>query len=142
MIRVSCYPRSMSVADVPLDFYMARAYNFYINPTVFDRLGKRFDRIYSMSSKACSFLSTQGMDFGKIFRDGIRYLSKHEEDAILQDRRDEKSEMDNKPDLEFGPHDVDALRFYRWVEEEVRNWINQKAVSLSSPSVALAANDC
>jgi poly(A)-specific ribonuclease len=52
--------------------YEARSFNFYICPRPYGKLSN--DMCFKCQSSSVDFLACQGLDFGKVFRDGISYL--------------------------------------------------------------------
>lgn len=62
--------------------YVARPYNFFVSP-VLDPMFN-LDRTFLSQASALEMLLSQGMDFNRLIRHGIRYLSREEEKEIRE----------------------------------------------------------
>lgn len=60
-----------------LGHYSAKPFNFFVSPVVDPMFG--FDRTFLCQSSAMEMLCKEGMDFNRLVRHGIRYLSRDEE---------------------------------------------------------------
>ncbi|KAH7348346.1 ribonuclease H-like domain-containing protein [Rhexocercosporidium sp. MPI-PUGE-AT-0058] len=117
--------------DREKDFYLARPYNFNLNPLSADGVDLRLDRTFTFSTSACDFLNKNGFDFGKVFREGVPYLSRDEE----EERRAEHSQRANKnasiPDIVIGPEDLPTLEFSRLARKTIKDWFNDPTPDMS-----------
>ncbi|KAL2064443.1 hypothetical protein VTL71DRAFT_4937 [Oculimacula yallundae] len=108
--------------DRDKEFYLARPYNFNVNPLSAEGVDLRLDRNFTFSTSACDFLKKNGFDFGKVFRDGVPYLSRDEED----ERREEHAQRANKnasiPDIIVGPEDLTTIEFSRVARKTIKDW--------------------
>ncbi|XP_058798112.1 poly(A)-specific ribonuclease PARN-like isoform X2 [Phymastichus coffea] len=106
--------------------YSQRAYNFYVFPRPFDRSSP--DCRFKCQASSIAFLANQGFDFNKLFKQGIPYLTKDEEDKLnkkmeeKQKLRDEGLDLipisdDDKPQIEEICARID--NFIESVEEEL-----------------------
>ncbi|KAH9210741.1 ribonuclease H-like domain-containing protein [Leptodontidium sp. 2 PMI_412] len=117
--------------DREKDFYLARPYNFNLNPLSAEGVDLRLDRTFTFSTSACDFLNKNGFDFGKVFREGVPYLSRDEE----EERRAEYSQRANKnasiPDIVVGPEDLSTLEFSRLARKTIKDWFNDPTPDMS-----------
>ena len=60
--------------------YSAKPFNFFVSPVVDPMFA--LDRTFLCQSSAMEMLCKEGMDFNRLLRHGIRYLSRDEENAI------------------------------------------------------------
>ena len=60
--------------------YTAKPFNFFVSPVVDPMFG--FDRAFLCQASAMEMLSKEGMDFNRLLRHGIRYLSRDEESHV------------------------------------------------------------
>ncbi|KAK6582251.1 hypothetical protein PZA11_004659 [Diplocarpon coronariae] len=109
-----------------VDFYLARPFNFNLNPLSAEGVDLRLDRTFTFSTSACDFLSKNSFDFGKVFKEGVPYLSRDEED----ERREEYAQRAMKnariPDIIISPEDVSTLEFSRSTRKTIAAWAKQQ----------------
>ncbi|KAG4430903.1 hypothetical protein IFR05_013615 [Cadophora sp. M221] len=112
-------------------FYLARPYNFNLNPLSAEGVDLRLDRTFTFSTSACDFLNKNGFDFGKVFKEGVPYLSRDEE----EERRAEHSQRANKnasiPDIVVGPDDLSTLEFSRLARKTIKDWFSDPTPDMS-----------
>ncbi len=93
-----------------------------------DGANLNLDRTFTFSTSACDFLSKNGFDFGKVFKDGIPYLSRDEE----VERREEYAERANKnkkiPNIVIAPEDSATLEFTRLARKTISTWAKDPKV--------------
>lgn len=65
-----------------LGYYVARPFNFFVSPIVDPMFN--LDRTFLSQASSLEMLLSQGMDFNRLIRYGIRYLSRSEEEEIRQ----------------------------------------------------------
>ena len=63
-------------------YYIARPFNFFVSPIVDSMFN--LDRTFLSQASSLEMLLCQGMDFNRLIRHGIRYLSRSEEKEIRQ----------------------------------------------------------
>ena len=73
-------------------------------------------------------MTKNGFDFGKVFKEGVPYLSRDEED----ERRAEHSQRAKKnasiPDIVVGPEDLSTIEFSRLARKTIKDWVNDPKV--------------
>ena len=88
------------------------------------------ERKIVFSSSACDFLQSQGFNIGKVFTDGIYYLS-HKEELVIRENFKRRSEQNVKrPDVIIQPTDTVALEFYRKARKTISTWMTDPKVSI------------
>ncbi|KAK0128249.1 hypothetical protein ONS95_000226 [Cadophora gregata] len=121
--------------DRDKEFYLARPYNFNVNPLSAEGIDLRLERTFTFSTSACDFLNRNGFDFGKVFREGVPYLSRDEED----ERRAEHSQRAQKnasiPDIVVGPEDLSTIEFSRLARKTITDWLNDPKPDLDFVNV-------
>lgn len=112
------------------EYYLARPFNFNLTPLSADGIDLRLDRQFTFSTSACDFLSKNGFDFGKVFKEGIPYLSRDEED----ERREEYVQRAVKnaaiPDLVIPLEDATTINFIRNARKTIAAWAKDNKVCL------------
>ena len=101
----------------------------YLENKVKDRFP---ERKIVFSSSATDFLQNQaGFDIGKVFREGVYYLSHADEEETRQRFRD-RMERDLHPhqDAVLPTGDKDILDFQRYVRKTISEWVNAEKVTL------------
>ncbi|XP_044586480.1 poly(A)-specific ribonuclease PARN-like isoform X1 [Cotesia glomerata] len=95
--------------DVQTNKYSQRSYNFYVFPRPLNRAAP--DCRFMCQASSIVFLTSQGFDFNKLFRDGIPYLTTSDEEKLTskleekQKAREDGLELipisdDDKPQIE------------------------------------------
>jgi poly(A)-specific ribonuclease len=84
----------------------------------------------SFSSETCEFLRGHNLDLGKIFSEGIHYLSVQEERDLTKAWEDDQTTRENKPEIIIPPNDAAAHKFYRDAKKRIREWVEDESVSL------------
>jgi poly(A)-specific ribonuclease len=100
----------------------------------------RLERVFSFSSSACDFLSKNGFEFGKVFSQGVPYLSREEEDesrAEYNQRADKNSKI---PDIIIAVDDSATLEFYRGARRMISTWFKSVKVCYLSISMKIYAD--
>ena len=121
----------MHLANIHLEYYLARPYNFNLSPLFFrDNIMKdRFpERKIVFSSSACDFLQNAGFNIGKVFTDGIYYLSHTEEVDTRENFKRRNDQQIKRPDVVIQPTDTVALEFYRKARKTISTWVNDPKV--------------
>lgn len=88
----------------------------------------RLNRDFTFSSSASEFLARNGFDFGKVFRDGVPYLSRDEEMEMLEEYKQREDRKAKMPDLVIATDDHKNLDFLRSARKTVAAWINDPKV--------------
>ncbi|CZT07489.1 hypothetical protein WAI453_013645 [Rhynchosporium graminicola] len=121
--------------DREKEFYLARPFNFNVNPLSAEGVDLRLDRNFTFSTSACDFLKKNGFDFGKVFREGVPYLSRDEED----ERREENSQRAKKnasiPDILVRPEDLSTIQFNRDARKTIKDWFEDPKPELDFVNV-------
>ena len=86
--------------------YIARPFNFFVSPVVDPMFG--IDRSVLSQASAMEMLCREGMNFNRIYRSGIRYLSIVEEAEIRQKEKG-REEREKWEPVTFGPDDIEFL---------------------------------
>jgi hypothetical protein len=113
------------------EYYLARPYNFNLSPLFFldNRIKDRFpERKIVFSSSAADFLQGEGFDFGKVFSQGVFYLSHAEEEETRARFRIRNERENGKSDVVIPPGDAKALEFYRNARKTIAAWVNAEKV--------------
>jgi CAF1 family ribonuclease len=110
------------------EFYLARPYNFNLSPLSAKGIDMKLERIFSFSSSACGFLQKNGFDFGKVFDDGVPYLSRKEEMECREahDAWADKSAKNDAPSA--APEDPATIEFVRRARLTIENWLEDENV--------------
>jgi poly(A)-specific ribonuclease len=104
------------------EYYLARPYNFYVSPKSADGVDLRLDRVFSFSSSACDFLAKNNFEFGRVFSDGVPYMSRDEEYECREEfnqRADKNSKLEM---ITIASGDSATLEFYRGVRRIISTW--------------------
>ncbi|PSN44566.1 Poly(A)-specific ribonuclease PARN [Blattella germanica] len=104
--------------DKDNDKYTHRAYNFYIFPKTLN-CSISYPRFMCQSS-SIEFLSSQGFDFNKLFREGIPYLTQSEEQKLrenLEEKHKSRSTTNKSP-----PTNDEETPLIPIPEEHVKIW--------------------
>ncbi|KAG9247249.1 ribonuclease H-like domain-containing protein [Calycina marina] len=106
-------------------FYLARPYNFNLSPLEADIKHPMFhmDRNLQFSGEACKFLASVKFDFGKVFKLGVTYLSRREENDIKATKTPGLKQQQSKHII-LNPGS-EELGFYYSVRDQVLNWIEK-----------------
>ena len=109
--------------------YSAKPFNFFVSPVVDPMFA--LDRTFLCQSSAMEMLCKEGMDFNRLLRHGIRYLSRDEENAI---RSLEAHRMDGTRENiiidECGEQFLSDVTYFPPsfnrddVRLEIQNWLN------------------
>jgi len=110
------------VDDSLTEYYLARPYNFNLSPLSAEGVDLRLERVFSFSSSACDFLSKNGFEFGKVFSQGIPYLSREEEDESRAEYRQRADKNAKIPDIIIATNDSATLEFYRGARRNISTW--------------------
>ncbi|EPE28802.1 Ribonuclease H-like protein [Glarea lozoyensis ATCC 20868] len=110
--------------DREKEFYLARPYNFYLSPLQAAGVDIRLERDFTFSSSACEFLLKNDFNFGTLFKSGVPYLSRTEEDVHREEYQARTSRTSTIPDLIIPASDTTNLTFYRKARSTISEWIN------------------
>ncbi|KAG0647744.1 ABA hypersensitive germination 2 [Hyphodiscus hymeniophilus] len=114
--------------DRDKEFYLVRPFNFNMTPLLYleNRIKDRFpERKIVFSSSAADFLQNQaGFDIGKVFREGVYYLSYADEEETRERFRDRMERENSKNDAIIPPSDKSALEFTRYARKIISEWVN------------------
>ncbi len=93
-----------------------------------DGVDLRLERIFHFSSSACDFLSKNAFDFGKVFSDGVTYLSREEEDEIREEYSSRVDKNAKIPDVIIPASEPTTLEFYRKARQTISAWAKNPKV--------------
>jgi hypothetical protein len=95
-----------------------------------NRFKDRFpERKIVFSSSAIDFLQNQaGFDLGKVFRDGVYYLSHADEDETRERFRLRNDRQSSKSDAVIRSGDTNTLEFIRYVRKTISDWVGAEKV--------------
>ncbi|PBP26994.1 CAF1 family ribonuclease [Diplocarpon rosae] len=108
--------------DREKEFYLARPFNFNLNPLSAEGVDLRLDRTFTFSTSACDFLKKNSFDFGKVFKEGVPYLSRDEEEERREEYAQRASKNAKIPDIVIAPDDVSTLEFSRSTRKTIAAW--------------------
>lgn len=111
--------------------YLARPFNFNVSPLSADGIDLRLDRNFSFSSSACDFLKANHFDFGRVFTDGVPYLSRAEEAERCKEFTQRMEKRIRNPDIMVTPEDVPTLEFYHQARRTIAEWMKQLKTKVS-----------
>ncbi|KAI1007377.1 hypothetical protein K3495_g842 [Podosphaera aphanis] len=107
------------------DFYLARPYNFNLSPLSSGGIDIGLQRTICFSSSACDFLLKNKFDFGKVFEQGVPYLSREEEAELRRENSERVARLSSIPDIEMKSDDTNALEFYQDAQKTIAEWIKK-----------------
>ncbi|KAF4624877.1 hypothetical protein G7Y89_g13293 [Cudoniella acicularis] len=110
--------------DHEREYYLARPFNFNLSPLSADGVDIKLERTFSFSSSACDFLQKNRFDFGQVFKSGVPYLSKREEDETREEYMNRADRNSKIPDVVVSASDPVALEFYRNARKTINAWVN------------------
>ena len=124
-----------------LGVYVARPYNFYLNPVPDKKLNVERDFSYQsggksstvsrdcwLTSPAVEFLLGHGFRMEAPFSEGVPYFSRQEE-AESRAAEVAKRDKNNFVDIFIRDGDTESLQFIQRVRQEVTAWRNRSTVS-------------
>ncbi|MCJ1246045.1 hypothetical protein MMC30_003249 [Trapelia coarctata] len=111
------------IQDEQTGKYIARPYNFFLNPILEEKLD--IERIFSYQSGAVEFLLGHKFNMGASFTKGVAYLSR-EEEATAMEIEVAKRDRFAIPDIHLRSDEVESLTFVRRVREEIEKWKSRK----------------
>ena len=115
------------------DYYLVRPYNFDVSPLLYheNRVKDRFsERKIVFSSSAADFLQNQaGFDIGKVFREGVYYLSYTDEEETREHLSVRMDREKSKAEAMVQPGDEDTKKFIRYVRKTLSEWATADKVS-------------
>jgi hypothetical protein len=133
-------PLFNSNADTSLtEYYLASPYNFYVSPKSAEGVDLKLDRVFSFSSSACDFLTKNNFSFGKVFSDGVPYMSRDEEYECREEfnqRADKKAKMEN---ITIASDDSATLDFYRGIRRTITMWHKTRKVCPCTSTMKILA---
>lgn len=88
----------------------------------------KLERNFTFSSSACDFLRKNNFDFGRIFTDGVPYLSRREKRDVELDYSLRESRNANIPDISVSANDTTNLEFVRNARKTIAYWISHPKV--------------
>ncbi|XP_078611621.1 poly(A)-specific ribonuclease PARN-like isoform X1 [Branchiostoma floridae x Branchiostoma japonicum] len=111
--------------------FVARPFNFYIFPRPLNRNAP--DCRFLCQASSLHFLASQGMDFNKVFRDGIPYLSPVDEQQ-MRDTLDQKhaTQQLNSPPFTSGTSQTSDSSRSIQVPAEHKDFIQQTVTRIQS----------
>lgn len=83
----------------------------------------RLERNTVFATSACDFLSKNGFDFGKVFRTGVTYLSREEEEEVREEYNQRADKNSKIPEIIIPLDDPATLDFYRNSRQTISSWI-------------------
>ncbi|CZR66890.1 related to poly(A)-specific ribonuclease [Phialocephala subalpina] len=125
--------------DQEKGFYLAQPYNFNLSPLAADGVELNLSRNFTFAASASGFLLKNGFDFGKVFKEGVTYLSRDEEINLLEDYKERANHNAKIPDMIVAPDAHDTLEFLRLARKTVSGWVKEANpeftfVNVASPS--------
>lgn len=108
------------------EFYLARPYNFNLTPLSAEGVDLRLDRQFTFSTSACDFLNKNSFDFGKVFREGVPYLSRDEEDERREEYAQRASKNAKIPDIVIAADDMSTIEFSRAARKTISDWVKEE----------------
>ncbi|KAK4691111.1 poly(A)-specific ribonuclease, partial [Lecanoromycetidae sp. Uapishka_2] len=99
--------------------YVARPYNFFLNPVPGGRLD--VERDFTYQSGAVEFLLSVGFRMDAPFTQGVPYLSRDEE-ARARSNSIAKQDKNRYKDIFIPEDDLESLQFIRRVRQEISEW--------------------
>jgi poly(A)-specific ribonuclease len=118
------------------EYYLARPFNFNLSPLFYldNKIKDRFpERKIVFSSSAADFLQGEGFSIGKVFSEGVFYLSHAEEEETRERFRQRSEREKKKSDVVIPPSDTRALEFYRNARKTIAAWVNSTKVQYHPP---------
>jgi len=82
----------------------------------------RLERNFTFSTSACDFLTKNHFDFGRMFREGIPYLSQREQRDVEEDYDQRENRVASIPDITIPPSDTTNLTFVRQARQDITAW--------------------
>lgn len=113
--------------------YVARPYNFYLNPVPDKKLN--VERDFSYQSGAVEFLLGHGFRMEAPFLEGVPYFSR-EEEAASRAAEVAKRDRNSFADIFIRDEDTESLEFIQRVRQEVTDWRNRGTTEPSYLNVA------
>ena len=110
--------------DLERGVYIARPYNFYLNPVPGGRLD--IERDFTYQSGAVEFLLGVGFRMDAPFKEGVPYLSRDEE-ARARSSAIARQDRNRFKDIFIPDNDIDSLELVRRARQEISDWIIQNA---------------
>ena len=124
-----------------IGIYVARPYNFYLNPVPDKKLNVERDFSYQSGGKTCKpsrdcrltlpaveFLLGHGFRMEAPFLEGVSYFSRKEE-AESRAAEVARRDRNNFADIFIRDGDTESLQFIQRVRQEVTTWRNGSTVS-------------
>lgn len=115
------------IFTLSIDYYLARPYNFYLTPLEGDGIDLKLERNFEFSASACGFLYKNKFDFGKVFSQGVPYLSRYEEAGIRKREEQRANQTATIPDVVLNPGSPE-LEFYRAARTKISTWVHDPKV--------------
>jgi poly(A)-specific ribonuclease len=91
----------------------------------------KLERAFAFSSSACDFLKKNGFDFGKVFANGITYLSQEEEHDLREEFNKRADKNAKIPDVVIPADETATLEFYRSSRKTIAAWTKNPKVCCS-----------
>jgi poly(A)-specific ribonuclease len=110
------------------EYYLARPFNFNLSPLSADGVELKLERTFQFSSSACDFLAKNSFDFGKVFREGIPYLSRKEEDVMREEFNSRINKQASIPDVIIPTNEPTTLDFYDTSRQTISEWTKDPKV--------------
>ncbi|KAI9826297.1 MAG: Mitochondrial beta-keto-acyl synthase [Thelocarpon impressellum] len=108
--------------DTAKGCYVARPYNFNLNPLVTERLD--VERVFSFQSGAVEFLLEHGFRLELPFLQGVPYLSRREE-AYARKRALQRQDRSLFAEISIKEDDLESLRFLQQTRQEIGDWLGR-----------------
>jgi hypothetical protein len=86
------------------------------------------ERNFTFSTSACDFLRKNHFDFGRMFMDGIPYLSQKEQREIEEEQHQRENRAANIPEISVPPSDTANLEFVRKARQDIKAWFTNPKV--------------
>ncbi|KAE8454123.1 hypothetical protein EG329_005047 [Mollisiaceae sp. DMI_Dod_QoI] len=125
--------------DHERDYYLARPYNFTLSPLEADGVDLRLNRDFTFSSSASGFLAKNGFDFGKVFKEGVPYLSRNEEIGRVKEYKQRADWTNQIPDIIVTAEDHNTMDFLQSARLTVTAWLTDPKPKSNFVNVASTA---
>ncbi|KAF8849230.1 CAF1-domain-containing protein [Acephala macrosclerotiorum] len=120
-------------------YYLARPYNFNLSPLAADNVELNLSRNFTFAASASGFLLKNGFDFGKVFKEGVPYLSRDEEIELLEEFKERANHNAKIPDMIVAPDAHETLEFLRLARKTVNTWLKDSKPEFAFANVASPA---
>ncbi|KAH8429420.1 CAF1 family ribonuclease [Aspergillus melleus] len=107
--------------DIKKATYTLRPYNLYLNPNIDQKLD--VERDISFQSSAMEFLLQNQFSLNSLYNDGVRYLSREEEDIAMAKASARFNRTKSHAVMEVKETEHDSIEFVQAVRKLVKDWL-------------------